>query len=112
MPRPKTISVSATGDYTVTVTDSNGCTDTSEQGITVNPLPTASISVTETSGDTDNDGELCSGDAAILDAGSHSSYLWSQGNATTQTISVSATGEITPSLLRIPMAVPTHRNKV
>ena len=91
----QTISVTATGDYTVTVTNSAGCTDTSEQGITVNPLPTASISVTETSGDTDNDGELCSGDAAILDAGSHSSYLWSQGNATTQTISVSATGDYT-----------------
>ncbi len=62
--------------------------------ITVNPLPTPTVAISETSGSTNNDGLLCAGASATLDAGSYSSYLWST-TATSQTISVSASGTYT-----------------
>ncbi|MFK7907848.1 MAG: hypothetical protein AB8B69_22140, partial [Chitinophagales bacterium] len=91
----QTISVTAGGTYTVTVSNTDGCSATDEIIITGNPSPTAAIAVTETSGGTDNDAELCNGDSATLDAGTHTSYIWSQGNATTQTISVNTSGTYT-----------------
>lgn len=86
----QSISANTTGTYTVTVTDVNGCTATDDQLITVNPNPTPNILVTETSGTNNNDGILCSGDMATLDAGTYTAYLWST-NATTQTITSTST---------------------
>jgi CSLREA domain-containing protein len=86
----QSISANTTGTYTVTVTDVNGCTATDDQLITVNPHPTPNILVTETSGTNNNDGILCSGDMATLDAGTYTAYLWST-NATTQTITSTTT---------------------
>jgi hypothetical protein len=37
----------ATGTYTLIVTDANGCVTTATTDVTVNPLPTATISITE-----------------------------------------------------------------
>ncbi|MCC6463558.1 MAG: Ig-like domain-containing protein, partial [Saprospiraceae bacterium] len=73
----ETITVSDPGTYTVTVTDENGCTSSTTTTITVNPLPTAAIDITETSGTADDDGVLCAGDAATLTASGGTSYLWS-----------------------------------
>ena len=84
-----TVIVSSSGTYTVTVTNASGCTASASTTITVNPLPTPSVIITETSGTTPNDGILCTGASATLDAGVYSSYVWST-TATTQTISVSA----------------------
>ncbi|NWK66980.1 MAG: gliding motility-associated C-terminal domain-containing protein, partial [Sediminibacterium sp. Gen4] len=68
------------GSYTVTVTDGNGCSNTSAPTvITVNPLPTATITP---------NGPLtfCAGNSVNLTASNAVSYLWSNG-ATTNTIS-------------------------
>ncbi|RMH00936.1 MAG: hypothetical protein D6706_02835, partial [Chloroflexi bacterium] len=75
----------ATGTYSVTVTDANGCTGTASTTVTVNANPTPTISVSETSGNANDDGIICAGDMVTLDAGAYSAYSWSTG-ATTQTI--------------------------
>ena len=86
---------STTTTYTVTGTNTtNGCTNTATTTVTVNNNPSPTISVTETSGGSNNDGILCSGDAATLDAGSYSSYSWSTGE-TSQTVSKSTTATYT-----------------
>ncbi len=71
--------ISDAGTYTVTITDTNGCTATSSTMVTVNPLPTAMIVVNEMSGHTNNDAEICEGDDATLIASGGNSYVWSTG---------------------------------
>jgi len=89
----QTLNVTASGTYTVTVTDSNGCENTDTQDVVVNANPTPTITETDNSG-TANDNILCAGGSATLDAGAYSTYTWSpSGN--TQTISVSAAGTYT-----------------
>jgi hypothetical protein len=73
-----------TQTYTVTGTNANGCSNTAQVMVTVNALPTASISA---SGST----TLCAGSSVNLSASNGSSYLWSNG-ATTQTITASSAG--------------------
>ena len=74
----QSITVSASGTYSVQV---NGCSGTASQVVTVNPLPTPSISGTN---------PYCAHlSSTTLNAGSYNSYLWT-GGATTQTIAVSA----------------------
>jgi uncharacterized protein (TIGR02145 family) len=73
-----------TQTYTVTGTNANGCSNTAQMTVTVNALPTASISP---SGST----TLCAGSSVNLSASNGSSYLWSNG-ATTQTITASSAG--------------------
>jgi gliding motility-associated-like protein len=70
------INVGVAGDYTVTVTDGNGCTDEATVTLVVNLLPTAAIS-----GDLD----ICSGESTILTASGGTSYLWSTGDNTAAT---------------------------
>ncbi|MEP7164643.1 MAG: S8 family serine peptidase [Ferruginibacter sp.] len=81
----QSITVNATGNYTVSVTQSAGCTDVSPvTTVTVNPLPVSNISA---SGAT----TFCEGINVILTASAGNSWLWSNG-ATTQSITVSTTG--------------------
>ena len=55
-------------NITFTLTDANGCTNTTAlSNIVVNPLPTGILTFTETSGTT-NDGTVCSGDAVTFTA--------------------------------------------
>jgi hypothetical protein len=81
-----TITVSTTGNYSVTVTDANGCASASTP-ISVNvsnaPAPTISASSTQ----------ACSGDVVTVTASAADSYLWSSGE-TTQSIQVSATAAV------------------
>jgi len=98
-----TVSPNITTTYTVTVTNSNNCSATATKTIIVNPLPqTPSISVTESSGTTNNDGTICNGDMVTLSAGTVAvpnsfvgsdapssslvtpalTYLWSEGSST------------------------------
>ncbi len=80
------ITVSSTGTYTVTVTTNGVGTSTSSPvSVTVNPLPTATISA---SGST----TFCQGGSVTLTASSGSSYLWSPGNQTSQSITVTTGG--------------------
>lgn len=78
----QSITIDSGGVYSVTVTDSYGCSNSASANVTVG----TSLTLTLT------DVSFCSGDSAILDAGfPGNTYLWSNG-ATTQTITVSSTG--------------------
>jgi hypothetical protein len=77
-----TINVSNAGTYSVTVTDNNGCSNQTNQQLTVTNNPTPVITGATSA---------CQGQNITLDAGSYSGYLWSNG-ATTQTINVNNSG--------------------
>jgi len=81
-----TVAPTITTTYTVTVTN-NGCVGTASQIITVNPVPTGSVTITESSGTTPNDGTICPGNLVTLGAPAGSTYLWSTG-ATSSSIMV------------------------
>ncbi|HLP72987.1 MAG TPA: hypothetical protein VK155_08810, partial [Bacteroidales bacterium] len=81
----QSITITATGSYSVTVTDANGCSATSAPTVvTVNPLPIATITP---AGPT----TFCQGGSVILTSSPANSYLWNSGE-TTQSITVAATG--------------------
>lgn len=78
----QTISVSTQGNYSVTVTNSNGCTSSATTQVTVGGQVISNNTTTS----------ICQGQSATLDAGySGLNYQWSNG-ATTQTISVGTAG--------------------
>ena len=80
------------GDYPGTITVRNDCgfedPTPANFTITVNPLPTPSIAVEETSGAAEDDAIICNGASATLTASGGVSYIWSTG-ATTAGILVS-----------------------
>ena len=81
------IVIGTAGTYTVTVTDINGCTGTASRTLTVNPIPTTTVSGTNI---------ICSGSSTVFTANPSGgtpgyTYLWSN-SATTQSITVSTTG--------------------
>jgi hypothetical protein len=78
------IYVNAAGSYSVTVTDTNGCSASAAITIVVHATPTVSISA---GGAT----TICAGDSVQLTASAGTSYLWSTGNAS-QSIMATATG--------------------
>lgn len=73
-----TVSPQASTTYTVTISDTNGCTATSSRAVTVNPLPTPAIA----------GNNICVGQSTTLTASGGTSYVWSN-NATTAAITVS-----------------------
>ncbi|MGL5890846.1 MAG: hypothetical protein ACRC3B_13215, partial [Bacteroidia bacterium] len=79
-----TVSPTATTVYTVTVTDSLGCSNTNTVGVFVNPLPVVSIGADTAFCATVNPHVLTAQTSALI-------YLWSTG-ATSQSISVSSGG--------------------
>ncbi len=79
------ISASTAGNYTVTVTDGNGCTAQTTHNLVLTSNPTPTITGTASA---------CQSQPAVIDAGSYNSYVWSTG-ATTQTINATATGNYT-----------------
>jgi uncharacterized repeat protein (TIGR01451 family) len=83
------INVTASGTFTVTVTDANGCSATSAATtVTVNPTPTATITP---SGPT----TFCTGGSVTLNApAGMTTYAWSNG-ASTPSIVVNASGTFT-----------------
>ncbi|MEP6646321.1 MAG: gliding motility-associated C-terminal domain-containing protein, partial [Saprospiraceae bacterium] len=76
------ISVTLAGNYSVTVTDQDGCTGSTLATATIHTNPAVVIGGSST---------YCIGGYTVLDAGAYASYLWSNG-AMTQTISVSSPG--------------------
>ena len=75
------MTVSSTGNYSVTVTDS-GCTGTASDSVTINPIPVVNLGSPVTQ---------CGG-TVTLDAGNPgATYLWSD-NSTDDTLFVSSTG--------------------
>ena len=73
------IRVKTAGEYTVTVTDANGCSNTDDETITVYPLPTSSFSAPTS---------LCAEELAVLtytgNATSSAAYDWLTDNGTIQ----------------------------
>ena len=79
----QTINVSATGTYSVTITDASGCVASDAINVTVNPAPNVNLGA---------DIVACSDETVTLNAGNPgSTYLWNTG-ATTQSINVTVTG--------------------
>ncbi len=89
----RSVTVSAGGTYTVTITNSNGCQSTCSKTLTVNPLPVCSITGTQ---------EICAGSNSVFAAvGGMSSYAWTgPGGFTgaTQSVTVSAGGTYTVTI--------------
>ncbi|MCS7073310.1 MAG: hypothetical protein NZ108_02470, partial [Bacteroidia bacterium] len=84
----RTYTASATANYSVTVTDANGCLGADTTSVTVIPPPSPVITA---GGST----TICPGSSVTLDAGAgYSSYLWSNG-ATTRTINASSPASYT-----------------
>ena len=79
------ISVSQSGVYTVTVTNTDGCSATTSATIIVNPLPNVSIS---------GNNSFCQGDNTTLTATGANSYVWSNAS-TNVAITVSGAGAYT-----------------
>jgi hypothetical protein len=77
----------STQTYTVTGTNANGCSNTAQVTVTVNALPTPTISYVGSP-------ILCQGSTLALNSSAGSSYLWSNGQ-TTQTIQVTQGGAYT-----------------
>jgi len=87
------ISASTSGEYHVSVTDANGCSDTDTIFVTLNELPGANLGA---------DQSVCSNDLpttlVVESTGNQLSYSWST-NQDTQQIQVSLTGIYTVSVI-------------
>ena len=79
------INVSQSGVYTVTATNAEGCSNTANVTVTVNPLPAVNISGNNT---------FCQGDNVTLTATGASTYVWSNAS-TNASITVSNAGTYT-----------------
>lgn len=80
----QSITVNAAGTYSVLVTLANGCTGSDSKIITPGVTPVNNLPAVT---------NLCNGETATLNAGNTgSTFKWSPGNATTQTINVTAAG--------------------
>jgi hypothetical protein len=82
----QSITVSSSGSYSVRVTTSSGCSATSTS-ITVSANANPSATITPSGATT-----FCQGGSVTLTANSSSAYLWTPGNQTTQSITVSSSG--------------------
>ncbi|RUT78263.1 gliding motility-associated C-terminal domain-containing protein [Ancylomarina longa] len=77
------ILVSTSGNYSVVVTNTNGCSASDDVNVTVHANPIVDLGA---------DQQTCAGSSIVLDAGNAgATYLWSTGE-TTQTISTSISG--------------------
>ena len=68
------VASSTPGTYRITYTTNGDCPNSSTQDITINALPTISISASSTS--------ICAGDSVTLTANGGTSYLWGGGQTT------------------------------
>ncbi|MCY7409351.1 MAG: T9SS type A sorting domain-containing protein, partial [Chitinophagales bacterium] len=83
----KTITLSTAGTYTVTVTNSNGCSGTSSRALTINATSTVTVSPTSSS--------ICPGNNVSLTASGASTYAWSPSTGLSATTGATVTA--TPS---------------
>jgi hypothetical protein len=80
----QSITTNAAGNYSVLVTDTNGCTGSDAVLVTAGIVPVNNLAPVT---------NLCEGDIASLNAGnSGSAFLWSPGNQVTQVVNVSNPG--------------------
>ena len=76
--------ISSGGNYLLTVTDNNGCIDTTNFTVTENPLPQPQI----------NNADICDGNSTTLQPGTFTSYVWSNGSVNSS-INVNSSGTFT-----------------
>jgi len=88
------ITVTAAGVYSVTATSPQGCSASNSTSITVIPIPVPAIAITESSGNTLNDGIICQGASATLTCVTAGTYRWNT-SATTASITVNTAGTYT-----------------
>lgn len=77
----------ATTVYTVIGTAANGCTNTATRSITVTPLPTLTVNV--------SNAVICNGNSTSLTASGASTYTWSNGVVNGASFSPSVTADYT-----------------
>ncbi len=83
----RSVTIDKSGDYTVSVTDGNGCTSTSVPvRVQVNPLPAAPAITTL------RPTTFCNRDFTVLQASPSNSYQWNNGSGQRE-VEVRATGE-------------------
>jgi len=78
-----TVSPTVTTTYSVTGTNANGCSATASAIVTVNSIPTVTL--------TASSGSICNGASSVLTAAGATTYAWSSGTANPQTVSPTAT---------------------
>ncbi|WP_118976489.1 Ig-like domain-containing protein [Taibaiella koreensis] len=87
------ITVNTAGTYSVAVTDAHSCSGSDAINITMGIVPVNTLPATL---------DLCSGATATLNAGNAgSTFSWTPGGATTQTIAVTAGGTYAVSVISI-----------
>ena len=83
-----TVSPTNSSNYSVTGTDINGCQGNSSITVTVNPVPTISISASNS--------VICSGNSSLLTASGASTYSWTNGpNTSTYSVTPATTANYT-----------------
>ncbi len=82
-PSISSVTVSAAGIYTVTVTLIGGCTGTAQTTVTINPLPTVTIG---------SNTPICAGSSLNLTSGGGTGYSWSGPDFTNLTQNPTITG--------------------
>ncbi len=86
------ITVNSSGSYSVTISDANGCQNTSSAiVVTVNPNPSTPVITAQGSP------SFCPGGSTVLQAPQATSYAWSNG-AITQNITVNQSGTFTVAI--------------
>ncbi len=78
----QTITVNTSGNYSLMITDTNGCSNIDTVSVIIYGLPDINLGA---------DTVICANDTIILDAGIYDNYLWSTGE-TSQTIVVDSVG--------------------
>lgn len=85
----QTINVTAAGNYTVTITDGLGCSNSSTVAVSVSTRPTVTVSGSAT---------VCAGQSVTLTAVGGATYLWNTG-VTTNTLTVTPSANTTYSVI-------------
>lgn len=83
------VSPTVSTGYTVTVTDGNGCSNTANIFVNVNPQPTANAG---------SDATICLGSSVTLSGTGNGTYLWNPGGQTNSSITVNPTVSTTYTL--------------
>jgi gliding motility-associated-like protein len=82
----QSISTNVSGNYTLQVSDANGCISSSSNSILINVFATPALPVINSSSNS-----ICAGSSITLSSSNSASYLWSNGS-TTQNLTTSIPG--------------------
>lgn len=85
-----TVSPSSTTQYTLLVTDGNGCTNSDQARVIVNPIPVAFAG---------SDQAVCNGESTTLFATGGDSYQWFPGSSTSSSLNVTPAATTTYSVI-------------